>query len=66
MQRRRSVPHTFEDRIAAEKARLEAQVTKLKPGPQKEVLLRKIRQLETASHINEWLSSPGLQPPEPA
>ena len=66
MQRRRSVPHTFEDRIAAEKARLEAQVAKLKPGPQKEVLLRKIRQLETASHINEWLSSPGLQPPEPA
>nr|WP_249147719.1 hypothetical protein [Bradyrhizobium sp. AUGA SZCCT0177] len=66
MQRRRSVPHTFEDRIAAEKARLEAQATKLKPGPQKEVLLRKIRQLETASHINEWLSSPGLQPPEPA
>nr|WP_249135106.1 hypothetical protein [Bradyrhizobium sp. AUGA SZCCT0222] len=66
MQRRRSVPHTFEDRIAAEKARLEAQVTKLKPGPQKEALLRKIRQLETASHINEWLSSPGLQPPEPA
>nr|WP_249150384.1 hypothetical protein [Bradyrhizobium sp. JYMT SZCCT0180] len=66
MQRRRSVPHTFEDRIAAEKARLEAQAAKLKPGPQKEVLLRKIRQLETASHINEWLSSPGLQPPEPA
>ncbi|MET3839368.1 hypothetical protein ABIE49_001446 [Bradyrhizobium sp. OAE829] len=66
MQRRRSVPHTFEDRIAAEKARLEAQVAKLKPGPQKEVLLRKIRHLETASHINEWLSSPGLQPPEPA
>jgi hypothetical protein len=64
MQRRRSAPHTFEDRIAAEKARLEAEVTKLKPGPQKDVLLRKIRQLETASHINEWLSSPGLQPPE--
>jgi hypothetical protein len=29
MQRRRSIPHTFEDRIAAEKARLEAQVAKL-------------------------------------
>jgi hypothetical protein len=23
-------------------------------------LLRKARQLETASHVNEWLSSPGL------
>jgi hypothetical protein len=61
--RRRSVPHTFEDQIAAEKARLEAQVADAPPGPQKDALLKKIRQLETASHMNEWLSSPGLQPP---
>ena len=63
MQRRRSIPHTFEDRIAAEKAKLEAQVAKLKTGPQMDALRKKIRQLETASHMNEWLSSPGLQPP---
>jgi len=66
MQRRRSVPHTFEENIAAEKAKLEAQVAKLRHGPQKDALLRKIRQLDTAAHISEWLSSPGLQPPEPA
>ncbi len=63
MQRRRSAPHTFEDKIAAEKAKLEAQVAKLKPGPQMDALREKIRQLETASHMNEWLSSPGLQSP---
>jgi cell division protein FtsB len=63
MQRRRSAPHTFEDKIAAEKAKLEAQVAKLKPGPQMDALRKKIRQLETASHMNEWLSSPGLQSP---
>ena len=63
MQRRRSAPHTFEDRIAAEKAKLEAQVAKLKPGPQMDALREQIRQLETASHMNEWLSSPGLQSP---
>ena len=63
MQRRRSAPHTFEDRIAAEKAKLEAKVAKLKPGPQMDALREKIRQLETASHMNEWLSSPGLQSP---
>jgi hypothetical protein len=63
MQRRRSAPHTFEDRIAAEKAKLEAQAAKLKPGPQVDALREKIRQLETASHMNEWLSSPGLQSP---
>jgi hypothetical protein len=36
---------------------------KLPQGKEREDLLRKARQLETASHINEWLSSPGLQPP---
>ena len=61
--RRRSISHTFEHQIAAEKARLEAQAADLRPGPKKDDLLKKIRQLETASHMNEWLSSPGLQPP---
>jgi hypothetical protein len=28
-----------------------------------ELLLRRARQAETASHMNEWLTSPGLQPP---
>jgi hypothetical protein len=64
MSRRRSFSHTFEDRIAAEKASTEAKAAKLKPGPEKDALLKKIRQLETASHINDWLSSPGLQPPK--
>ena len=66
MQRRRSIPHTFEENIAAEKAKLEAQVAELKPGPQMDALLRKIRQLDTAAHMSEWLTSPGLKPPEPA
>ena len=61
--RRRSAPHTFEENIAAEKAKLEAQIAKLKPGPQMEAIRKKIKQLETASHMNEWLSSPGLQSP---
>lgn len=63
MQRRRSAPHTFEDNIAAEKAKLEAQLAALKPGPQMDALRKKLRQLETASHMSEWLSSPGLQAP---
>ena len=64
MTRKRSAPHTFEGNLAAEKARLEAQVAKLKPGPERDALLRKIRQIDTAAHMNEWLSSPGLRPPE--
>ena len=63
MQRRRSSPHLFEDQIAAEKAKLESQVAQLPHGPDKERLLKKIRQLTTAAHMNEWLTSPGLLPP---
>ena len=62
--RRRSTPHTFEDRIAAEKALLEAQVAKLSPGAEKDRLLEKISQLENASHMNKWLTSPELRPPD--
>ena len=46
MQRRQSPTHTFEQHVAAEKARTEAEAAKLKPGPQRDALLKKIRQLE--------------------
>ena len=62
--RRRSVPHTFEENIAAEKAKLEAQIATLKPGIQMDALRKKIRQLDTVSHMSDWLSSSGLQPPK--
>jgi hypothetical protein len=65
MKRRRSPPHTFLGNIAAEKAKLEAQLAELKPGPLMEAVQKKIRQLETASHMSEWLASPGLKPPSP-
>ena len=62
--RRRSAPHTFEENIAAQKAKLEAQIATLKPGPQLDVLRKKIRQLNTVSHMSDWPSSSGLQPPK--
>jgi hypothetical protein len=63
MQRRRSAPHTFEENIAAEKAKLEAQLSGVEPGPQMDALRKKIRQLDTLSHMSDWLSSPGLKSP---
>jgi len=45
----------------AEAFRREAE--ELPYGREREELLRKARQLETASHINEWVSSPGLSSP---
>jgi hypothetical protein len=66
MKRRRSPPHTFLGNIAAEKAKLEAELANLKPGPQMDAIRKKLRQLDTAAHISGWLTSPGLQPPKPA
>jgi hypothetical protein len=45
----------------SEAAKQEA--AKLPYGKLKSELLREARQLETASQISQWLSSPGLQPP---
>jgi hypothetical protein len=36
---------------------------KLAPGREKEDLLRKARQADTASHLEDWANSRGLQPP---
>ena len=36
----------------------------LPPGAEREALVEKARQSEAAAHIDEWLSSPGLQPPK--
>jgi len=60
---KRPALHLFDHRNAKEKKRLEALAAELKPGPERDTLLEKIRQLDTATRINEWLSSPGLQVP---
>jgi hypothetical protein len=67
MPNRRRVKHTktFQERLAEEALRLREAAGKLPPGSDaQEILLRRARQAETASHINEWLTSPGLQPPK--
>jgi hypothetical protein len=46
----------------SEAAKNEAQ--KLPHGRERDALVRKARQLETASQINQWLSSAELRPPE--
>jgi hypothetical protein len=36
----------------------------LRHGRERDALIKKARQLQTASQINQWLSSPELKPPE--
>jgi hypothetical protein len=66
MQKRRRFKHTrtFQERLAEEADRFKEAAEKLPPGTARELLLRRARQAETASRINDWLTSPGLRPPE--
>jgi hypothetical protein len=63
---RRRIKHqtSFEERLAEEAARFRKAAEEQPPGSTaRELLLRRARQAETASHMNEWLSSPELASP---
>ncbi|MDB5604031.1 MAG: hypothetical protein JWP25_931 [Bradyrhizobium sp.] len=57
--RKNTVP--FDQRLQRLAGEAREAAGKLPDGQQRDALLRKARQVETAAHLNEWLSSPGLQ-----
>lgn len=67
MAKRRRIKHssTFEERLKEEAIKFKEAAERQPPGSTaRELLLRRARQAETASRINNWLRSPGLQPPK--
>jgi hypothetical protein len=65
MERRRVKQQTpFEERLASHARHLRDEAKKLRPGSDRDDLVRRARQAETASHLNEWLMSPGLASPK--
>jgi hypothetical protein len=67
MTKRRRIVHkeTFEERLAAEARRYkEAAEEQPQDSMARELLLRRARQAEAASRMNNWLSSPGLASPK--
>ncbi len=60
------MPHTMttEEKWREQREAILDQAKTLPHGRERDELMRKARQLQTASHINEWLSSPGLRPSE--
>jgi hypothetical protein len=65
MQRRRFKQATpLDQRLEEQAKRLRKEARGTPPGVQREKLVRRARQAETAAHLQEWLSSPGLQPPK--
>jgi hypothetical protein len=65
------MPHTqarqpklpLQDRLALHALRLKEQAQALRPGLERDAMIRRARQAETASHVDDWLSSPCLQLP---
>jgi hypothetical protein len=56
---------SFRERLSAFAEDERKKALALPPGPEKEMALRKIRQANTAAHLDDWANSPGLKPPTP-
>jgi hypothetical protein len=55
---------TIEEKWHQQSEAAKNEAEKLPYGKEREALVRKARQLQTASQINQWLSSPELQSPK--
>ena len=53
--RRRSEPHTFEQRLEAQRLRLEHELASLSDGKQRELVAARIEQLQTAAEMFDFL-----------
>ena len=62
--RRFKQTQSLERRLIEEAAKLRNEAREIAPGAERESLMRRARQAETASHMSEWLRPPDLQPPQ--
>ena len=54
---------SLQERLASEASRLTDGAKALRPGREQDAMVRKARLMQTASQINEWLTSPGQRAP---
>jgi hypothetical protein len=66
VQQRRRVKQTLplDQRLTDQAQRLRKEARGIPPGIERERLLRRARQAETAAHMEQWLTSPGLRAPK--
>ena len=55
---------SFKDRLKSFSEEERKKALQLPPGPERDAAIRKIRQAETAAHLDDWANSPELQPPK--
>ena len=55
---------SLNDRLKLFSDRLKAEAAKLRPGPERDALLRRARIADTTAQMDDWAKSPGLRPPK--
>ena len=65
MRTRRRIRHvtSLKERLTVWAANVRAEAATLKPGPERDALLKRASQADTAAHIEDWVNSTGLRPP---
>ena len=53
----------LQDRLALHALRLNEEAQALRPGRERDDMIRRARHAEIASHLEDWLLSPGLRAP---
>ena len=64
MQERLGFKQTDKQRLSEEAAKLRNEALGTPPGVERERLIRRAQDAESASQLNGWLNSRGLQPPK--
>ena len=62
--RRAKQTSPLKDRLAAFAEEARGKASQLRPGPERDDLLKKARQADTAASLDEWANSPGLRSPQ--
>ena len=64
LRRRFKQTKSLKQRLVDHVRSLREEARLLPPGARRESLLRQAREADTAAHMDDWLRSPGLEPPE--
>jgi hypothetical protein len=65
MKRRRfKQTQSLQDRLRAFASEIRSKAEALPFGTERDELMKKARQADTALHLHDWANSPGLQPPK--
>lgn len=63
MLRMQSAPYSFDDHLSDQKIELEKKLSISSSSMARNEIRRKLRQIDTAAHIDDWLASADLKPP---